>query len=227
MLSWTLGTWPSPNWLIVRECLSESAPAKEAALRKVAAQCYGDSFVEQTCKAWTIFSDAFAQYPYSNRLVYSSVVQQGPAHSVWLKPCGEHPKILNSFDDLGWTQPYGPEAVAQSFRKMAASWKQGISEFVSVARSGSERARADQRIHLAGQLYFESIANQVDIHRLRGDRSASRRVRQLIRDELRIAEAFLPMCETDPRIGFEASLQYFYLPQDIREKILWCRAVLE
>lgn len=78
-----------------------------------------------------------------------------------------------------------------------------------------------------GQLYFASIANQVEIHTLRQKTQNSVRLRRLIEDELRIAEAFLRIFEADPRVGFEASLQYFYLPQDIREKILGCRAVLE
>lgn len=62
---------------------------------------------------------------------------------------------------------------------------------------------------------------------LRGKREEHVQVRNFIESELRIAEEFLLLCEADPRIGFEPSLQYFYLPLDVREKILWCRAVLK
>ncbi|WP_321475039.1 hypothetical protein [uncultured Paludibaculum sp.] len=227
MLSWTLGTWPSANWLVAREFFGENVPSVQDALTRAALQRYGQAGVDGAHKAWSIFSRAFAEYPYSNGLVYSSVVQQGPAHPLWLEPSGQRPKILNSFDDLGWTQPYGPEAVSQAFRGMASAWSEGVRAFESVARSCGARAQADQRIHRAGHLYFESIANQVEIHSIRAKPGVQARLRALIEDELRIAEQFLPICEADPRVGFEASLQYFYLPQDVREKILWCRAVLK
>jgi hypothetical protein len=227
MLSWTLGTWPSVNWLVAREYFGTNIPTMDSVLRRVAAERYGQPFVDGTRKAWSIFSRAFSQYPYSNTLVYSSVMQQGPAHPLWIEPSGQRPKILNSFDDLGWTQPYGPEAVAQAFRRMAEAWAEGVAAFAPVAAGAGPRAVADQRIHIAGQFYFASIANQVEIHTLRQKPQERARLRRLIEDELRIAEAFLPICEADPRVGFEASLQYFYLPQDIREKVLWCRAVLK
>lgn len=226
MLSWTLGTWPSVNWLVAREYFGENVPDMDDALNRIAAARYGQPFVNHAREAWSIFSRAFSQYPYSNSLVYSSVVQQGPAHPLWLRPSGQQPRILNNFDDLGWTQPYGPEAVVQGFRRLAEAWAEGVAAFAPVVASAEPRARADQNIHIAGQLYFASIANQVKIHALRQETQESSRLRQLVEDELRIAEAFLPICEADPRVGFEASLQYFYLPQDIREKILWCRAVL-
>ncbi|MGC4054861.1 MAG: hypothetical protein QM757_38965 [Paludibaculum sp.] len=227
MLSWTLGTWPSVNWLVARQFVGDRVPTADEALTRAAEERYGRAGIDGARKAWSIFSRAFAEYPYSNSLVYSSVVQQGPAHPLWLEPSGQRPKILNSFDDLGWTQPYGPDAVSQAFRRMAQSWREGVQAFQSVARGGGARAQADQRIHRAGELYFASIANQVEIHSIRANPAARMRLRALIEDELRIAEQFLPLCEEDPRIGFEASLQYFYLPQDVREKILWCRAVLK
>jgi hypothetical protein len=227
MLSWTLGAWPSVNWLVAREYFEVDVPTTDYVLSRVAAARYGQSFVDRARKAWSIFSRAFSQYPYSNGLVYSSVMQQGPAHPIWLEPSGQQPKILNSYDDLSWTRPYGSEAIAQAFRRMAAAWAEGVAAFALVATGSGPRAQSDQRIHIAGQLYFESIANQVEIHTMRQKMQNRVQLRRLVEDELRIAEEFLPICEADARVGFEASLQYFYLPQDIREKILWCRAVLE
>jgi hypothetical protein len=226
MLSWTLGTWPSVNWLVAREYFGRDVPDRDQVLSRVAEARYGQAAVRAARQAWSIFAGAFSQYPYSNSLVYSSVVQAGPAHPVWMAPSGQPPKILNSFDSLAWTQPYGPEAVATAFRRLAGAWAEGIAAFAPAVATGGRRAVADQRIHVAGQLHFASVANQVEIHLVRDRKEEHTRLRHLIEDELRIAEQFLPLCEADPRIGFEASLQYFYLPQDVREKILWCRAVL-
>ena len=89
----------------------------------------------------------------------------------------------------------------KAFEKMAQQWALGVEAFAAVADS-SPRAVADQRIHRACQLYFASIANQVEIHMLRDKQDQRTRVRNLIESELRIAEEFLPLCEADPRIGF-------------------------
>src|SRR4051794_20044571 len=178
MLSWTLGTWPGANWAVARRYFDKQVPDTEEVLDGVATERYGPASVAAARKTWSAFSRAFAEYPYSNRLVYSSPVQQGPAHPIWLQPSGQQPRILNSFDDLGWTEPYGPAAVAQSFRDMAQQWAEGVKTFTGVADS-SARAAADQRIHRSCQLYFESIANQVEIHMRRGKREERVRVRNV------------------------------------------------
>ena len=58
--------------------------------------------------------------------------------------------------------------------------------------------------------------------RERGDRAEMRAV--ACRERAR-AKELLPIVEADSRIGYECSCHYFYLPQDLREKILNCRQV--
>ena len=218
MLSWTLGTWPGPNWLLPAATSVRTFPIRTKCWM-MSRNDTGQLGSRRTKGVVRIFARILAEYPYSNPLVYSSPVQQGPAHPLWLQPSGQQPRILNSFDDLGWTHPYGPAAVAQKFPRDGAGMGGGCGRIRprrGLVRTGS----ADGRIHLACQLYFASIANQVEIHMLRSRSRERARVRNLIENELRIAEEFLPICEADARVGFEPSLQYFYLPLDVREKIL-------
>lgn len=59
-------------------------------------------------------------------------------------------------------------------------------------------------------------------------RAARRRLaamRAIARRERARAKALLPIVEADARIGYECSCHYFYLPQDLREKILNCRQI--
>ena len=58
--------------------------------------------------------------------------------------------------------------------------------------------------------------------RERGDGAEMRAVAR--RERMR-AKELLPIVEADSRLGYECSCHYFYLPQDLREKILNCRLV--
>jgi hypothetical protein len=48
----------------------------------------------------------------------------------------------------------------------------------------------------------------------------------LLRKEIRLATEFLDITRADARFGYEPSIQYFFLPLDIREKIAACRYYL-
>jgi hypothetical protein len=56
--------------------------------------------------------------------------------------------------------------------------------------------------------------------------AAKAKMREIAARELSTAKALLPLVQADSRIGYECSNHYFYTPQDVREKILCCRAIL-
>jgi len=226
MESWTLGGYPSLNWLVARSYYS-GMPNPDSAVRSIAEEVYGRDAGQLALRAWEKFAQAFEQYPFSNSVVYSSVVQCGPAHPWWLLPSGNEPRILNNYDDLAWTAPYGPERLARIFASMAAQWQSGLSDLEEAVRQlpSAKRREAlrDLNISRAVMLYFRSISNHVTFHSHRDDVD---RLPALLRDEIGLAGEFLAICRADARVGFESSLQYFYLPLDIREKIAACRWML-
>jgi hypothetical protein len=228
MASWTLGTYPSPNWSVAQAFYKGGAPDVDEAVARVAADLYGDTGRGEALQAWKIFAATFAEYPFTNGLVYSSVVQWGPAHPWWIRPSGKQPRILHSYDDLRWTRPFGPELTARIFERMAANWARGLRYLEAASRKvpAGRRAAAiaDLRVSRAVGLYFASIANFIRFHECRG--AGGERVRQLLRKEIGLATEFLGIASADARFGYEPSLQYFYLPLDIREKIAACRYYL-
>ncbi len=139
MASWTLGTYPSPNWSVAQAFYRGDAPGVDEAVARVAADLYGDRGRGEALEAWKIFSEAFAGYPFTNGLVYSSVVQWGPAHPWWPRPTGKPPRILHSYDDLRWTRPFGPEITARVFERMAESWERGLAAPGGGIQEGARR----------------------------------------------------------------------------------------
>lgn len=231
MFSWTLGAYPSLNWEVSRLLLERPHLSAPNAIRQVAAQRYGAAVASQVQQCWSSLSEIFRSYPFSNSLVYSSFVQEGPATPLFVRPSYRKPKILNSFDNLEWTAPFSAAHTAAIFRDMAKRWSRVVGQ-LRAAETGMDerqrqRAQPDLRIVEAAGLYFASIASIIDFYRMRDQQFPDRRqLRENLEQQIRTAERFLRLCETDSRIGFEASLGYMYLPLDIREKVAACRYLL-
>jgi len=235
MESWTLGCYPSQNWDVAESFYRDHSAGSDRDLENVAASIYGDKAAKRVVRAWQLFSDAFQQYPFSDSLVYSSVVQCGPAALIYFEPTGLTPRIMNSYDNLDWTQPFGPQIVSDVFEKMGSGWREGLKELEGamndVPAAHRRQAAKDLGVCRAIGLYFRSIANQVRFHASRQRWKMSvdgmETMNSVVKDEMSIARKFLEICSQDSRLGFEASLDYLYLPLDIREKIVACEYMVE
>jgi hypothetical protein len=148
------------------------------------------------------------------------------------------------YDDVdGWRAVYPPDVLAGQFEKIAAGWKEGLAAFqqaVSKADMPSQRAilREDLGIAEAAGLHFRSVANQIRFVLARnallsGSLTGEERdaqitaIRETVTDEIDAAGRLFVLARQDPRIGYEASNHYYYLPLDLVEKVVNCRYVMD
>jgi hypothetical protein len=166
-------------------------------------------------------------------------VQLGPANLLYLTPTGYHATMVGfPYDDINaWRGPYPANVFASQFQKLADQWDTGVSELKQAVNltTGSARQRGDGDLRLAqaAALHFRSVANQTRfiIARDNWAQSKSPTDRQRLRDEMQsllaseaaAAKQLFALTRADSRIGFEASNQYYYLPQDLMEKVIDCR----
>ena len=83
-------------------------------------------------------------------------------------------------------------------------------------------------------LHFRSAYLQVRFIRLRNalpaagpERAAAlREIRKILREEIRLARRLHGLAARDSTIGFEATNQYAYSTQDLKEKVLNCELLL-
>ena len=218
-LSWSLGGHPSPN-LDVASLIASGKP-REQALDDVARQRYGDAAAPHARRAWKLFSDAFREYPYDGGVVYTCPAQFGPSNLLYLAPTGYTATMIGfPYDDLtAWRGPYPADVFASQFEKVSTGWDQGIAE---LAKTGHDE---DLRLARAAGLHFRSVAAQARfvLARTANDRPAMSRI---ARDELNTARDLFPLTRADSRIGFEPSNHYYYLPQDLVEKVINCDHLL-
>lgn len=244
LIGWTMGGYPSPNFRLAWQIARDPAAGAAAALDAVARERFGVGGAPHARRAWTLMSEAFRQYPFHVGVVYNSPVQLGPANPVYAEPTGYRATMWGiPYDDLeGWRGPYPPEVFAAQFERMAAGWAEGVRELGEAVRHCPAELRpdaeADLRLARAAGINFLSVANQARFVMARdalaaragGVPAASRlrdEISRSLRSEIALARELLSLVQRDSRIGFEPSCQYFYLPQDLAEKVVCCRWVLE
>ena len=229
MLSWSLGGYPSPNLDVAARFApgAGAVPSKEGALDAVARARYGDAAAPHARRAWTRFSDAFREYPYDGGVVYNCPAQYGPSNLLYVAPTGYAATMVGfPYDDLrGWRGPYPPEVFAAQFEKVCAGWEAGLAE-MSKAADGSPAAREDLLLAGAAGLHFRSVANQARFVMAR-DAKRLNEMKKIAAAEAAVARELYDLARADSRVGFEASNHYYYVPQDLVEKVINCRHVIE
>jgi hypothetical protein len=240
MLSWTVGGYPSPNLELVRSFQQQPRPTVEQALKNLAEKRYGQAAAVDVLTAWSKFSEAFREYPFSGNYVYRGPSQYGPANLLYAKPTGYASTMVGfPYDDLaGWRGIYPADVLADQFETIASGWQAGLAHFqTAVAKIERPEQKAvaqrDLGVAQAAGLHFASVANQIRFIQARdalltGSLSRSERqakiaaIKGILADEIRNAEQLFLLTRDDPRIGFEASNHYYYTPLDLVEKVINC-----
>lgn len=242
MLSWTLGGYPSPNLEIAHEFAQHPDAEPDAVLNALAIQRYGDEAAPYARKAWTAFSKAFQQFPYHIGVVYKGPQQYGPANLLYVNPTGYSSTMVGfPYDDMdGWRGPYPQEVFVSQFNKVAEGWNEGLDFFKEVIQLSDEKgtAQADWNVAKAAYLHFASVANQGRFIMardtlLRNDlsdfnrRKYKKQINTILNYEITLAKELFQIAKNDSRIGYEATNQYYYIPQDLIEKVINCEYARE
>ncbi len=242
MLSWSLGCYPSPN-LEIFQAFKRDTQEIGPVLDSVARRRYGAEAAPTAREAWTAFSQGFREYPYHIGTVYSGPQHMGPANPLYLKPTGYSATMVGiPYDDLKqWKSIYPAEVwigqmdkVRAGFERGCEMWEKLVSQTAGTAYG--ENSSLELGLFRAAELHFASCVNQARFVSAR-DRFAAAtdqdirkacmlELREIVRHELGVAKKMLPLVMADSRIGFESSNHYFYIPQDLLEKVLCCRRIL-
>ena len=229
MLGWTLGGYPSPNLEIVTELLENGALTVEDALQRVAERRYGKK--NAVVETWREVSRAFSEFPYHIGVVYNAPMQVGPANLLWEKPTGYRATMVGfPYDDLDtWRSIYPAQVFIAQMDKVAKGFHS--------AAEGLRSVPAEAGLIEAAAIHFRSTANQARFVQARRALNEAKTpddaephismLSEILRGEIELAKALHRIQSADARIGFEASNQYYYVPEDLMEKVLNCRDLLE
>ena len=240
MLSWSLGGYPSPNLAVADRFNADPGATAGAVLDAVARERYGPAGAAHARTAWTRFSDAFREYPYTNEGLYVSPNQMGPANLLYATPTGYSATMVGIPYDVvnAWRGIYPADVFAGQLETLSAEWRAGLPELEkAVAAAPAELkadAEADLRFARAAELHFRSMASQTRFTVARDALIAGAAdrgphldaIRRAVAEETEGAKELFALARDDSRIGYEASNHYYYLPQDLAEKLINCHYVL-
>ena len=231
VLSWTCGTYPAPNLKVFNGVRPSDAGPTDV-LRRVADELYGSVAAAKALPVWTILSEGLSRYPFTSRVLYHGPHHMGPANPLYLRPTGQTATMTGiPFDDLdGWRRIFPRETYVARFDQMAQAFAKGADGWKAVvaAAEGPGRDLAKQELGIIRMIAL-NFASTVDQSRFvmareRGDR---REMREIARRELARAKELLPIVMSDSRLGYESASQYFFIPQDLREKVVSCRLMFD
>ena len=229
MLSWSLGSAPTPNLAIYADC--RRGEGLDPVLNRLAERLYGKDGVARARTAWTAYSDGFREYPFHISSVYCGNHTLGPANPLYPEPSGWTASMVGyPFDDLKrWRSIYPEDTWLGQMEKVRDGFEKGNAAFEALVSSlsGERQAAARRELGLfrAIENHFRSVVDQgrFVMARTKGDKAE---MAVCARRELETARRHLSLVRADSRIGYECSNHYFYIPHDIIEKILNCRHVI-
>ena len=138
------------------------------------------------------------------------------------------------YDDLKrWCGPYSPSQMIAQFNAIISGWNKGM-EILDNAKSllqNEAEAYEYQELKtmaLATYLHFNSMYIQLSFTFMRDEAINNvQQQKELVLQEIQNACTLLEIARRDSRIGFEASNHYYYTLNDLAEKVINCKYILE
>lgn len=240
-LSWSLGGYPSMNLKIPLIFDREPLPTVDEALDELALELYGKEGKALARQGWTAMSKGFTEFPYSN--VYSPPYPTGPANFLYWEPT-KYPATMVGipYDAIRqWAGVYPLDIYASQLEKTSQGFEKGSALLAKAAEKATSKNRREvmQQVRMgktAGVIYG-SIANQIHFVQLRDElrnaKTAETRkqeikteLKKIVRREIDYAKQLYVLCKEDSTIGFESTNHYWYVPNDLVEKVINCQNIL-
>jgi hypothetical protein len=219
MLGWTLGGYPSPPLDMVKEFYAKlpDIPSLDEIYEKV----FPGADTGILSAAFTKFSEAFDEYPFSIGVAYSAPQHYAPANLLYEKETGWRATMVGyPYDDLaGWRHIFPEDVFIAQLEKMYRKWGEGLELLkkadVKASKSLSEVYDAAEVCHI----HFKSMYNQAMYVTCR---RSGKDILPLLDDEAALAERAAAVVARNATIGYESSNHYFYTMGNLLEKIINC-----
>jgi hypothetical protein len=222
---WNIGNSLSANTTIFNAALAGHLPEEiPAALAAFAAEYFPGCDASKAAAAWQAFAGAMDHYPFSTVFVYS-----GPANFSFLLPVQPGPLSGKSMgrswmlDERG--DDFGPALVGttvdetlERLEALATIWANAMPGYREALRNGEAGPHAAEELRTAEicGLTFRSLWNHLRIYRLRKAWSPASGAEYfgLVRAELEVLRAALPILLADPRFGYHSEARGYQYDAD-------------
>lgn len=244
MLSWTLGGSPSLNLRIVSEFCWDEKGDLQNILKGLSEKVFGENASSEICKAFEMFSQAFREFPEFAGGLYNGPHTLGPANLLYSEPTGYISCMTGfAYDDLKcwrgarhkWHIEFPEDKFEEQFRIVSTKWQSGLDMLAAAGKKVPADLKSGfqdlENVAIASYCHFRTTYLQIRFVRMRDKlqnmskeetSNITSEIIDLINEEIIIAKMLEDVIRKDSRIGHEASNQYYYDIQAVREKVLNC-----
>ena len=219
-MSWTLGGYPSP---VLRLAIAFRSGEEPPTLEELYGKWFPNTDIKTLSSAFTAFSEAFDEFPFSLRVAYNSP-QFAPANFLFEKKTGYKATMVGiPYDDIDkWSSEFGGEVYYGCFKSICEKWAKGM-ELLHIIEYPSPDLRMIFDSAEACFLHFTSIKNQFE-YICFTDKEIRRKA---LESEQKVCEKMIELMGRNAAIGFEASNHYYCTRYNLVEKIINCRYLEE
>lgn len=217
LASWTFGGYPGGNLALL-----------ENSTKDLANYYGGRSGADKILQAWEKFEDAFREFPFHVAVLYMAPQNVGPANLLFAQNTRYRATMVGfPYDDLeSWRSIYPQDIFARQWRLLSQKWKEGL-ELLQQARNEIPNEKKIlfediNRVAQACYCHFRSTYLQIAFISLRNSKCDSKKLIEILDEEIELAKTLESLALADSRIGFEAANQYAYTTNDLREKVVNC-----
>ena len=222
MMTWSLGGYPSVNYTVFQKMLADPTTS----LDEIAEDCYGEKSGAAVRQAWKEFSDGFKEYPYHINTLYTGPQHVGLANLFYPEATGWKATMVGfPYDDLkSWRSIYPADVYISQIHKVAEGFERGSVLLEKAIANETDPVikqvmMTDLRRSQGFKCVFRSIANQATYILYRNSKDTEG-MRTAIEEETTNVLEFIPLCDEDPTFGYESSNHYFFVRQDLLEKLI-------
>ncbi|MBO5714198.1 MAG: hypothetical protein J6R83_02105 [Clostridia bacterium] len=222
MLSWTLGGYPSPSLDLV------NALSNGMSYDDWYKNYYGNN-ADKVKQAVELYCKGFREYPFSIDGLYFSPKNMGPANLISLeKEEKESAMVCYSFDDYEhWVGPYGYEIYVKQMKKLVKL----MTNAVKVIESIEEKDQKIQELLLytkVSLLHFTYDLYHTEYSYLKRNVNENKEeIISLLKKMRKLTVNAIKYASLDSKISYETSNHYFYVQNNLLEKLVNIDNVLE
>ena len=234
VLCWYFGNYPCMMGKAASELSFEPFPESKDSFLKQLAGIYWGRDAARAAEAFRLFEMGYSNYPVSQSFEWFGPMQDSPAVPLHLIPV-DMPMpstwLLDNMvggDRIGecLTDGHTLSEARELSGRMSALWDEGVKILESIPSFEKYERAEQQSCASAINLLFKSGYNILRFYELRhrlgicvGNNSAIlSEIREIVRAEIEISKALIPLCEADLRLGYHSEAHgYKFFP----EKLLW------
>ena len=234
MQCWFFGNYPSLMNKAAGELSFEPFLSKEEFLKKLAGVYWGKS-ADAVAKAWTYFAEGYKCFPIGVDFEWYSPMQDSPCAPYHLKPIDLPLPATWLLDEMVGGDRIGDcildshtlDEVLILVGEMSKKWDEGLLELEAVKNFLGEARREQLTVAKAISLIFKSGLNTFKFYSLRRLLGIGRvnnqsyilaKMADIVREEIDISRALIPITKEDNRIGYHSEAHGYKI---FPEKLEW------